>query len=76
MSTKEVQKQWGKTNLTTSEGVIRKNEVEYTVSGWVNNFESYLKSAMSYTAKKELHHFVGGVRYNKITMNSFRRFDK
>ena len=76
MSTKEVQKKWGKTNLTTSEGVIRKNEVEYTVSGWVNNFESYLKSAMSYTAKKELHHFVGGVRYNKITMNSFRRFDK
>lgn len=76
MSTKEVQKDWGKTNLTTSEGVVRRNQVEYTISGWVNNFESYLKSAMSYTAKKELHHFIGGVRYNKITINSFRRFDK
>jgi IMP dehydrogenase/GMP reductase len=76
MSTKEVQKEWGKTNLTTSEGVVRRNQVEYTVSGWVHNFESYLKSAMSYTAKKELHHFIGGVQYNKITINSFRRFDK
>lgn len=76
MSTKEVQKDWGKSNLTTSEGVVRRNQVEYTISGWVNNFESYLKSAMSYTSKKELHHFIGGVQYNKITMNSFRRFDK
>lgn len=76
MSTKEVQKDWGKTDLTTSEGVVRKNQVEYTVSGWVHNFESYLKSAMSYTAKKELPRFIGGVQYNRITINSFRRFDK
>lgn len=76
MSTKEVQKEWGKEVLTTSEGVVRRNNVEYTISGWVNNFESYLKSAMSYTAKKELHQFIGGVRYNKISLSSFRRFDK
>jgi GMP reductase len=76
MSTKEVQKDWGKSNLTTSEGIVRRNEVEYTISGWVNNFESYLKSAMSYTAKKELPQFIGGVRYNRISLNSFRRFDK
>lgn len=76
MSTKEVQKDWGKTNLTTSEGVVRKNKVEYTIDGWVGNFESYLKSAMSYTGKNELHHFIGGVNYNRISLNSFRRFDK
>ncbi len=76
MSTKEVQKSWGKEDLTTSEGVIRRNKVEYTLSGWVKNFEDYLRSAMSYTGKKELHRFIGGVNYNIITQNSFRRFDK
>jgi IMP dehydrogenase/GMP reductase len=76
MSTKEVQMSWGKENLTTSEGVVRRNKVEYTIESWVKNFEDYLKSAMSYTGKKELHHFIGGVKYNMISQNSFRRFDK
>jgi IMP dehydrogenase/GMP reductase len=76
MSTKEAQKSLGKIHLTTSEGVVKKQKVEYTIEGWVNNFESYLKSAMSYTGKKELHHFIGGVKYNHISENSFRRFDK
>jgi len=76
MSTKEVQMSWGKENLTTSEGVVRTQQVEYTIQGWVNNFESYLKSAMSYTGKKELHHFIGGVNYNHISINAFKRFDK
>lgn len=76
MSTKEVQKSWGKDDLTTSEGIIKKQNVEYTVEGWTKNFEDYLKSAMSYTGKKELHHFIGGVNLNLITQNSFRRFDK
>lgn len=76
MSTKEVQKSWGKETLTTSEGVVRRNNVEYTLEGWVKNFEDYLKSAMSYTGKKELRDFIGGVHYNHITQNSFKRFDK
>lgn len=76
MSTKEVQKSWGKEELTTSEGVVRQHKVEYTLEGWVKNFEDYLKSAMSYTNKKELHHFIGGVTLNLISQNSFRRFDK
>lgn len=76
MSTKEVQKSWGKEDLTTSEGVVRRHKVEYTLKSWVKNFEDYLKSAMSYTGKKELHRFIGGVNYNMISMNSFKRFDK
>jgi len=76
MSTKEVQMSWGKKTPTTSEGVVKEQMVEYTVEGWVNNFQSYLKSAMSYTGKKELHQFIGGVEYKHITENSFRRFDK
>ena len=76
MSTKEVQKSWGKDDLTTSEGVIRRNKVEYTLEGWVKNFEDYLRSAMSYTGKRELTEFVGEVNFNKISLNSFKRFDK
>lgn len=76
MSTKEVQEKWGKEVLTTSEGVVRTNKVEYTLEGWVKNFEDYLKSALSYTGKKELHDFIGGVNFNFITHNSFKRFDK
>ncbi len=76
MSTKDVQKSWGKEELTTSEGVVRKHKVEYTLDGWVRNFEDYLKSAMSYTDKKELHHFIGGAKFNLISQSSFRRFDK
>ena len=76
MSTKEVQKSWGKEDLTTSEGVVRRNKVEYTLDGWVKNFEDYLRSAMSYTGKKELHEFIGGVQMNFISQNSFNRFNK
>lgn len=76
MSTKEVQEKWGKGILTTSEGVVRTNKVEYTLEGWVKNLEDYLKSAMSYTGKKELHDFIGGVDINFISHSSFKRFDK
>lgn len=76
MSTKEVQKAWGKEDLTTSEGIIKRQKVEYTLDGWVKNFESYLRSAMSYTGKKQLRDFIGGVVFNHITSNAFRRFDK
>lgn len=76
MSTKDVQRSWGKKELTTSEGVVRRNNVEYTLEGWSKNFEDYLRSAMSYTGKKELRDFIGGVGYNHITQNSFKRFDK
>jgi len=33
----------------TSEGLKKTLKVEYTMSGWVNNFTDYLRSAMSYT---------------------------
>lgn len=76
MSTKEVQKAWGKEELTTSEGVVRRNQVEYTLEGWVENFTHYLKSAMSYTNKKTLPEFIGKVNYNFISENSLNRFQK
>jgi GMP reductase len=76
MSTKEVQKKWGKPILKTSEGVTRIREVEYTLEGWTKNFGDYLKSAMSYTAARSLKDFIGEVKLNPITMNAFNRFKK
>lgn len=76
MSTKEVQKAWGKDDLKTSEGVVRLNKVEYTLKGWVSNFDSYLRSAMSYTGKIKLENFIGKVNVNLISQNAFKRFNK
>jgi hypothetical protein len=76
MSTKEVQKAMGKTDLKTSEGITRMNPVEYTLKGWIENFKHYLTSAMSYTNKIELKDFIGEIKYNFITQNSFKRFHK
>ena len=76
MSTKEVQKKWGKKHLTSSEGVVRLRKVEYSISKWVENFEDYLRSAMSYTDSKNLTDFIGKVKFIEITVNSYLRFKK
>jgi GMP reductase len=76
MSTKEVQKKWGKEVLTTSEGVIRFRKVEYTLKQWVENFEAYLRSAMSYTNTTNLNEFIGRVETIRITDNAYNRFKK
>lgn len=76
MSTKEVQKNWGNTNLKTSEGVVKYQLVEYTLKGWCDNFEHYLKSAMSYTNSHDLSEFVGEVEINQISDNAFKRYNK
>lgn len=76
MSTKEAQKAMGKTDLKTSEGVTRIQPVEYTLSGWVENFKSYLSSAMSYSNAVTLQEFIGNAKWNMITTNSLNRFKK
>jgi len=76
MSTKEVQKSWNRNELKTGEGITKYNEVEYTLPGWCENFTDYLKSAMSYTNSRSLKEFIGEVRYEMITQNSFNRFNK
>jgi len=75
MSTKEVQKKWGRGKIKTSEGVHRMNKVEYTLMGWTENFKDYLRSAMSYTNSKNLESF----KYSDfvfITENARKRYDK
>jgi IMP dehydrogenase/GMP reductase len=76
MSTKDVQISLGRKDLKTSEGISKMQPVEYTLEGWTQNFQDYLKSAMSYTDCLTLGEFVGKVRFNKITKNSFDRFNK
>ena len=76
MSTKEVQKKWGKEVLTTSEGVIRFRKVEYTLKQWVENFEDYLRSAMSYSNAATLEDFIGKTEIIKISNNAYNRFKK
>ncbi len=76
MSTKEVQKKWGNINIKTSEGVVRYRKVEYTIEGWVNNFEHYLRSAMSYSGARTLDEFKGYAIFNHITDNAYKRFNK
>jgi len=76
MSTKEVQKNWGSDTIKTSEGVVRIRPVEYTLSQWSENFEAYLRSAMSYTNCKTLDEFRGEVDMNLISENSYKRFNK
>jgi putative N-acetylmannosamine-6-phosphate epimerase len=76
MSTKEVQKDWGKTELKTAEGIAFYNKVEYTLNGWTSNFVSYLKTAMSYSSAFCLTEFKGEALYVCITENARKRFTK
>jgi IMP dehydrogenase/GMP reductase len=76
MSTKEVQKSWNRKELKTGEGISKYNKVEYTLSGWRENFTDYLRSAMSYSNSRTLEEFVGKANWVKISQNAFNRFNK
>lgn len=76
MSTKEVQKKWGAEVLKTSEGVVRYRKVAYTLPQWVENFEHYLRSAMSYAGAHTLDEFIGKANLVQITDNAYKRFNK
>lgn len=76
MSTKKAQKAMGKKELKTSEGVVRYRKVEYTLKGWIDNFNHYLRNAMSYSNTKTLYDFTGKQNFNQITMMSYDRFNK
>lgn len=76
MSTKAAQKALGNNTLKTSEGVTRIYDVEYTLSQWTENFESYLRSAMSYSNSNSLSNFIGVADTTLVSQNAFNRFNK
>ena len=76
MSTKAVQRSWGKSKLVTAEGITKYQKIEYTLPQWTENFKDYLRSAMSYCNAKKLDDFIGVAQYVFITEAARRRFDK
>ncbi len=76
MSTKEVQRSWGKTKLVTAEGITKYQKVEYTLEQWTNNFNDYLKSNMSYCGARTLKEYVGQSEWVFITERARKRFEK
>ena len=78
MSTKEAQLSINPNivNLKTSEGKCFTQTVEYTMEQWVNNFEDYLKSAMSYTDCLTLEEFKSKVSLNLVSEGTRNRVNK
>jgi len=58
--------------LKTSEGLLKYQKVEYTISGWAENETDFLRSAMSYTNSYDLndYHGVQWVQISKIAYNN------
>ena len=78
MSTKLAQNEINKANgiknnkYKTAEGLIKKQKVEYSIEGWVENEIDYLRSAMSYTNSRTLDEYkdsrwvrISEIKYNK-----------
>lgn len=76
MSTKAVQRSWGRTSLVTAEGITKYQKVSYTLHQWVENFEDYLRSNMSYSGTKKLRDFIGKADWVFITERARKRFEK
>ena len=57
--------------LKTSEGLLKHQKVEYTLSGWAENETDYLRSAMSYTNSRTLDEYKDSqwVQILKIAYN-------
>jgi IMP dehydrogenase/GMP reductase len=76
MSTKAVQRSWGKTRLVTAEGITKYQKVEYNLSQWVENFQDFLRSNMSYCGARNLKEFIGEAEWVFITDLARKRFWK
>lgn len=59
MASADGQKSISGEKTKTAEGITKWLPVKYTLSGWVENMISYLRSAMSYTDCKTLKEFIG-----------------
>ena len=70
MSTKKAQKEMGGLGNKTSEGKSVILKKEYTLTGWIENFTDYLRSAMSYTDSFNLDDFRNNTICQVISPNS------
>jgi isopentenyl diphosphate isomerase/L-lactate dehydrogenase-like FMN-dependent dehydrogenase len=72
MSTKRAQKEMGRTTLKTSEGKFLSITKEYTLSGWAENMDSYLRSAMSYCDSRTLTEFREKVEIHIVSNETIK----
>lgn len=75
MSTKKAQKETNCKTLKTSEGIEFNVPILYNLSGWCDNFISYLRSAMSYTNSFNLDDFKNS-EYQIISISEYLSFNK
>ena len=76
MSTKKAQAEFGNTELKTAEGIETLVPIKYNLAGWVDNFISYLRSAMSYCNSRTLDEFKQNAKIEQISANAFQAYYK
>lgn len=59
-----------------SEGISKYVKVEYSLDDWRYDFESALKSTMSYTNHKTINEFIGGVLWDTMSQTTFKNYFK
>ena len=65
-----------KGQLKTSEGITKIVKIEYSLEGWIENFEHYLRTMISYCNKYNLESFIGNVTTEIMSPNAFNSYYK
>lgn len=60
--------------IRRSEGIGKRVPIQYSILEWKENFENDLKSAMSYNNSKTLIEFIGNVKWNTMSSDSYNKF--
>lgn len=76
MASKEAQKLMHGKKIHTSEGLSKIITVEYTMKQWIDNFNDYLKSAMSYTNARTLDDFKNKTTTIVVSNNTYQSVNK
>lgn len=76
MSTKKAQVEISGEATKTAEGIETLVPIKYTLTGWSDNFISYLRSAMSYCNSRTLNEFKQNAHVEQISANSFQAYYK
>lgn len=76
MSTKKAQAEISGEAHKTAEGIETLVPIKYNLAGWIDNFISYLRSAMSYCNSRTLTEFKKNAHIEQISANSFQAYYK
>ena len=76
MSTKKAQTEISGEAYKTAEGIETLVPIKHTLAGWLDNFISYLRSAMSYCNSRTLDQFRQNAKIKQISNNSFNAYYK